>query len=362
VIMAKQISKRLAKTRFCKHHLLGHCHYEERCFYAHTREELVPRPDLIKTKICLSFLSGTCVKDDCTYAHGLPELRQPRMMALPDDVAVEPPPPPDMMPHQPHQQLAPYMSQQTLQQTQAMQQGQGELPQYQHLPKSISPLPNSQNSRVTAQQQQAQQQQQQLFPEQHRQTPSEHQSSWCNTVEVAASGASGSDWSLFFELLGATVQLVADEVDPQSQLAMAPTLPWQLAQAGNSNTDLVYGSDSLPLLLELLDQSLQLWIEEVLIFHKTQLPKKESSWALLAGAALRRKRLATCAEGQRLLAIDCSGRMSDSDVPAILCSVLRDPAWAQEFPQLVARCRSFLSTKLAPSPASLPQPSVGTND
>jgi len=313
----------------------------------------MPRPDLIKTKICLSFLSGTCVKDDCTYAHGLPELRQPRMMALPDDMAVEPPPPPpDMMMHQPHEQLAPYAVQQALQQTHAMQQGQSELPQYQHLPKSIPPLPNPQKSRLMAQQQQ-------LFPEQHGQVPSEHHLPWCNTAEVAGNDASGSDWSLFFELLGATVQLIADEVDPQSQLGMAPTLPW-LAMVGNSNTDAVFGSDSLPLLLEMLDQSLQLWIEEALIMHKMHLSNKENRWAVLAGAAMRRKRLATCAEGQKLLAIDSSGQMSDSDVPAILCSVLRDPAWAQEFPQLVARCRSFLSTKLAPSPATLPQTSVGT--
>lgn len=302
----------------------------------------MPRPDLIKTKICLSFLSGTCVKDDCTYAHGLPELRQPRMMALPDDLAVEPPPPPpDMMMHQTQQQLAHYTGQQALQQPQAMQQGQGDLPQFQAIP----PSPNSQQCQLLEQQQQP-------FPNQHRQVPSEPSLPWCHTPEVAANGTSGSDWGLFFELLGSTVQ------------AMSPDLPWQFATPGSSNPDAAdafYSSDSVPLLLELLDQSLQLWIEEALVMQKSQLSKKENKWVLLAGAAMRRKRLATCAEGQKLLAIDRSGQMSDNDVPAILCSILRDPAWAQEFPQLVARCRGFLSTKLAPFPSAMPQPSVGAS-
>jgi len=313
----------------------------------------MPRPDLIKTKICLSFLSGTCGKDDCTYAHGLPELRQPRMMVLPDeDLALEPPPPPpDMV--EPHQQLAQYAAQQGP----IAPQAQGELPQYQQMPEFL-PLPNARKNRGQMQQQQ----QQAVFPKQQRQQQLPHESHVprrSQTADVAANGACGSDWSLFFEVLGSTLELIADEAeeaDPQQ--AMGPALPRQLAIVGN-NPDIVYESGTVPLLLEVLDQSLQLWIEEALIVQKTQLLKRENKWAVLLGAAMRRKRYATCVEGQRLLVIDRSGRLNDGDVPAILCSILQNPAWAHEFPQLVARCQSFLSTKLTPSAATFPQPSAG---
>lgn len=36
----------------------------------------MPRPNLTKTKICVSFLAGNCQNEKCNYAHGLNELRQ----------------------------------------------------------------------------------------------------------------------------------------------------------------------------------------------------------------------------------------------------------------------------------------------
>jgi len=36
----------------------------------------MPRPNLVKTKVCVSFLSGACINSECTYAHGFAELRQ----------------------------------------------------------------------------------------------------------------------------------------------------------------------------------------------------------------------------------------------------------------------------------------------
>jgi len=72
----KRVAKRLVKTRFCKHYLRGHCKYQDKCAYAHQAEELMPRPNLVKTKMCVSFLSGACMNNECTYAHGFQELRQ----------------------------------------------------------------------------------------------------------------------------------------------------------------------------------------------------------------------------------------------------------------------------------------------
>eukprot|EP00420_Gonyaulax_spinifera_P036213 CAMPEP_0197883414 /NCGR_PEP_ID=MMETSP1439-20131203/10249_1 /TAXON_ID=66791 /ORGANISM="Gonyaulax spinifera, Strain CCMP409" /LENGTH=163 /DNA_ID=CAMNT_0043503133 /DNA_START=54 /DNA_END=542 /DNA_ORIENTATION=+ len=72
----KRMARQLVKTRFCKHFRRGYCRYQDKCAYAHTSEELMPRPNLMKTKICMSFLSGRCSNDECTYAHGLMELRQ----------------------------------------------------------------------------------------------------------------------------------------------------------------------------------------------------------------------------------------------------------------------------------------------
>jgi len=74
----KRIARQLMKTRYCKHFLRGYCRYEHKCAYAHQAEELMPKPDLVKTKICLNFLSGACLNPNCTYAHGLQEMRNAR--------------------------------------------------------------------------------------------------------------------------------------------------------------------------------------------------------------------------------------------------------------------------------------------
>lgn len=71
-----RVAKQLVKTRFCKHFIRGYCRYQEKCTYAHHAEELMPRPNLAKTKICVGFLTGSCSANDCSYAHGLSELRQ----------------------------------------------------------------------------------------------------------------------------------------------------------------------------------------------------------------------------------------------------------------------------------------------
>lgn len=68
------MANQLAKTKFCKHQLRGYCRYEDQCAYAHSADELLPKPNFMKTKICVSFLAGTCDNPNCTYAHGVKEL------------------------------------------------------------------------------------------------------------------------------------------------------------------------------------------------------------------------------------------------------------------------------------------------
>jgi len=77
-VPTKRIGKHLTKTRYCKHYLRGYCRYGHKCAYAHQADELMPKPDLIKTKLCLSFFSGACLNENCTYAHGMQEMRRAR--------------------------------------------------------------------------------------------------------------------------------------------------------------------------------------------------------------------------------------------------------------------------------------------
>jgi len=72
----RRVARQLTKTKLCKHHMRGFCRYAGRCGYAHGAPELMPKPNLIKTQLCANFLSGLCTVVDCTYAHGLTDLRR----------------------------------------------------------------------------------------------------------------------------------------------------------------------------------------------------------------------------------------------------------------------------------------------
>ncbi|CAE8686474.1 unnamed protein product, partial [Polarella glacialis] len=65
---ATQMAKQLAKTEFCKHHIRGFCRYKAKCAYAHSMEELQSRPNLTRTKLCISFMSGNFDNTNCSYA------------------------------------------------------------------------------------------------------------------------------------------------------------------------------------------------------------------------------------------------------------------------------------------------------
>jgi len=72
-----RVPKALEKTQLCKHWLKGFCRFGWKCGYAHQEGELVPRPNLFKTRLCLKFFCGNCTAENCKYAHGSPELRKP---------------------------------------------------------------------------------------------------------------------------------------------------------------------------------------------------------------------------------------------------------------------------------------------
>jgi len=60
----------------CKRNVRRSHHYADKCTYAHQEEKLMPRPNLLKTQMCARFLSGCCINNGCPHAHRLAELSQ----------------------------------------------------------------------------------------------------------------------------------------------------------------------------------------------------------------------------------------------------------------------------------------------
>ena len=67
------------KTKLCRYFQNSRCFKGEDCSHAHTREELVERPDLRKTSLCHVWMktSQCAMGNKCPYAHGREELRAP---------------------------------------------------------------------------------------------------------------------------------------------------------------------------------------------------------------------------------------------------------------------------------------------
>lgn len=68
------------KTRFCKFHARGRCRRGTQCTFAHSNEELQPRPDYFKTQLCVDFFrNASCTMAElCRYAHSPEEVRRIR--------------------------------------------------------------------------------------------------------------------------------------------------------------------------------------------------------------------------------------------------------------------------------------------
>jgi len=78
----------LCKTKMCKYFAKGRCKRGQACTWAHGEEELMARPDLFRTQLCVDFAAvGKCQSGgQCRFAHGSDMLR-PVAVQLPGPLA-----------------------------------------------------------------------------------------------------------------------------------------------------------------------------------------------------------------------------------------------------------------------------------
>eukprot|EP00405_Crypthecodinium_cohnii_P048602 CAMPEP_0206606574 /NCGR_PEP_ID=MMETSP0325_2-20121206/51449_1 /ASSEMBLY_ACC=CAM_ASM_000347 /TAXON_ID=2866 /ORGANISM="Crypthecodinium cohnii, Strain Seligo" /LENGTH=233 /DNA_ID=CAMNT_0054123049 /DNA_START=71 /DNA_END=769 /DNA_ORIENTATION=- len=67
------------KTRLCKFFFRGSCDKMEKCTFAHSPSELLPKPSFYKSQLCVDFQRHkSCPNgDDCNFAHSEEELQTP---------------------------------------------------------------------------------------------------------------------------------------------------------------------------------------------------------------------------------------------------------------------------------------------
>jgi len=72
------VGRHLMKTKICTLFMNGRCHYgANRCFYAHSVDELRDQPKLAKTSLCSLYKKGKCTMGDrCRYAHNVSEMNE----------------------------------------------------------------------------------------------------------------------------------------------------------------------------------------------------------------------------------------------------------------------------------------------
>jgi len=74
--MRKKHALQLFKTDMCKFFLRNKCDNGDSCSYAHSVDEVRPKPDLTATSMCRSMLqTGSCTNSSCRFAHSEAELR-----------------------------------------------------------------------------------------------------------------------------------------------------------------------------------------------------------------------------------------------------------------------------------------------
>jgi len=74
-MLSPQFREHFRKTKLCVFNRKNRCEMGASCPFAHSNQELLPAPDLAKTKLCCNFFRGRCFDTRCKFAHGLKELR-----------------------------------------------------------------------------------------------------------------------------------------------------------------------------------------------------------------------------------------------------------------------------------------------
>eukprot|EP00929_Paragymnodinium_shiwhaense_P021131 TRINITY_DN13861_c0_g1_i1.p1 TRINITY_DN13861_c0_g1~~TRINITY_DN13861_c0_g1_i1.p1 ORF type:complete len:286 (-),score=42.73 TRINITY_DN13861_c0_g1_i1:223-1080(-) len=73
--LASCLQTKLRKTKLCSFFEQGTCRFGETCAFAHSLDELKSTPDFRRSRLCEAFKAGHCSDKNCSYAHGLGELR-----------------------------------------------------------------------------------------------------------------------------------------------------------------------------------------------------------------------------------------------------------------------------------------------
>lgn len=361
---SKRMAKQLAKTRFCKHQLRGYCRYEDQCAYAHSTDELLPRPNFLKTKVCVNFLAGTCNNRQCTYAHGLTELvpgerlRGPssKQSVMSDSVTV---------------------CSQNSNSTQAVTEPGGLMPHVLHgLPLTAPPSRNHQSAY------QQQSPQQTWTPQPQRQQrgdnftwPVEAGSNIPASVQQAAQQAAReAAQQVLMEGAALFKREQAQQAQPAMQPATAPAAPqqssaamvqqlWsQLQQQEQQQRQLQIQQQEeskvgyeWKLMIGVLTTVVQSMIQQDDIVEPEIVPKAPKAalnFGRLAQRLLASKRKAQLMEGNCLLQCERRG-MWQQDEQLVICILLRDATWVPLFPELVRCCSAMTALRLRAQPSAL---------
>jgi len=74
-MLSPQFREHFRKTKLCVFNRKNRCEMGAGCPFAHSSRELLPAPDLAKTKLCCNYFRGRCFDTRCKFAHGSKELR-----------------------------------------------------------------------------------------------------------------------------------------------------------------------------------------------------------------------------------------------------------------------------------------------
>lgn len=77
----------LHKTKLCVFYAKGRCNRGTACSFAHSHAELQAPPDFFKTSFCYNFRRRQCNDANCKYAHGVEEIRNRKIMDIPEQIA-----------------------------------------------------------------------------------------------------------------------------------------------------------------------------------------------------------------------------------------------------------------------------------